>query len=460
MPGLAMWASPSPNAGASTILNATSQLKTPALAQTLERARGSGGETSPVLVGAVAARAGPLILLAAVVGGAGAAALEVARPPTGPNRDLGGRSRSALLRSPAADAEITLAVLHATHATWHKVPTLGAHITAGSTVLMFVRAAVTAVTGCHWRHPRWEQRAMRRSRGVLALAGLVTVGALGALGACGSATVLPSTAAVAPAPAGQYVALGDSYVAGPGIPALSGVPLGCARSSNDYPALVAATAHFAFVRDVSCSGATTADMTHPQSTPTGPNPPQLGALGEQTTLVTLTIGANDIGFADIVAACLSRSTDPTAGAPCRAHYSVAGGDVLAERIAASAAKVAATVEQIKARAPAAVVLIVGYPTVLGAAGGCPEAPLSAGDTTYLSHTLDALNSMLHAEADRSGAQFVDTATSSAGHSTCTPPGTRWGAGQHPTAPAAPFHPNALSMHNSATQILHALHLIP
>ncbi len=57
---------------------------------------------------------------------------------------------------------------------------------------------------------------------------------------------------------GSYVALGDSYSAGPLIPQQRPDPLGCLRSTNNYPAFLAT--YLTTVRsftDVTCSGAET-----------------------------------------------------------------------------------------------------------------------------------------------------------------------------------------------------------
>ena len=67
-----------------------------------------------------------------------------------------------------------------------------------------------------------------------------------------------SPAAGAATPAPNYVALGDSYTAGPFIP-LPQAPYGCLKSSNNYPHYVAAQLQLP-LRDASCSGATTDDM--------------------------------------------------------------------------------------------------------------------------------------------------------------------------------------------------------
>ncbi len=97
-----------------------------------------------------------------------------------------------------------------------------------------------------------------------------------------------------------YVALGDSFTAGPLIPNQTGKPEGCARSDRNYPALVAQSIRPSGFRDVSCSSARTTHMTRPQRVPNEDspqqNPPQFAALAPDIRLVTVGIGGNDIGF--------------------------------------------------------------------------------------------------------------------------------------------------------------------
>jgi lysophospholipase L1-like esterase len=256
---------------------------------------------------------------------------------------------------------------------------------------------------------------------------------------------------------GRFVSLGDSYAAGPLIPPQTSLPVGCLRSDRNYPSVLAATLGAVEHVDVSCSGATTADLGSPQRTPLGTNAAQFDALTATTGLVTLTIGGNDVGFGEIVRECLTRSPLKPGGAACKERYT-AGGDQLAERIAAAAPAVAAALETIGERAPDATVAVVGYPAILPDEGpGCfPVVPLTAGDVAYLRDTEKRLNAMLAAEARRAGTTFVDTYTPTIGHDVCTPPGTRWVEGLVPTAPAAPVHPNALGMTAMAAAVAEAL----
>jgi lysophospholipase L1-like esterase len=245
----------------------------------------------------------------------------------------------------------------------------------------------------------------------------------------------------------SYVALGDSYAAGPLVPVQTGQPLGCLRSTGNYPSVVAETLGVADFRDVSCSAATTEHLTGPQNVPLGVNPPQLDALGPDTELVTVSIGGNDIGFGDIISECARRSPLQPTGSACADFYTSGGTDELAQRIDDAAPQVAAVLGAIAQRSPEARVLLVGYPAILPDEGpGCfPVVPFSPGDVAYLRGVEKALNAMLSDEASGAGVHFVDTYTPSIGHDVCQLPGTKWIEGLVPTAPAAPVHPNALGM---------------
>ncbi len=255
--------------------------------------------------------------------------------------------------------------------------------------------------------------------------------------------VATANAAMA-APPGKYVSLGDSYVSGPLIP--SQVNLGCLRSNQNYPSLVAAAEGVSGFTDESCGAATTDDMTQSQADgPITVNGPQLDGVTSDDAMVTLGIGGNDIGFISIIATCAGESLTNPFGSPCTTHYTSGGTDQLAAAINATAPKVGAVLQAIHQRAPHAKVLVVGYPDILPEySNGCwPLEPIAYGDVSYLRATEKRLNSMLAGEAEANDAQYVDTYTSTIGHDVCQAPGTKWIEGLVPLAPAAPFHPNAL-----------------
>lgn len=260
--------------------------------------------------------------------------------------------------------------------------------------------------------------------------------------------------AAAGAQAANYVALGDSYAAGPFIPNPV-LPLGCLKSDHNYPHDAAPGIGLA-LRDASCSGATTVDMTQPQNVePDGPNPPQFNSLDSSTTVVSLTIGGNDIGFSEVAESCITLNPFSS---PCKDKYDSGGKDQLAERIEATAPKVAAVLQGIHTRSPLAKIYVVNYPAIFPETGnGCwPQMPISFSDAPYLRSTEQHLDAMLATEAAANGATLVDWYKASIGHDACKSSSVRWVEPLVPGSLAAPIHPNATGMQGGANALLAAV----
>jgi GDSL-like lipase/acylhydrolase family protein len=254
--------------------------------------------------------------------------------------------------------------------------------------------------------------------------------------------------------AANYVSLGDSYTAGPLIPNPV-LPLGCLKSSNNYPRLAAPTIGLP-LRDPSCSGATTVHMTQPQNVdPDGPNPPQFNSLDAETTVVSITIGGNDIGFSSVAQDCITLNPFAT---PCKDKYASGGKDQLAERIAATAPKVAAVLQGIKALSPLAKIYVLNYPAIFPETGfGCwPQMPIGFGDVPYLRSTQKGLNAMLATQAAANGATLVNWYGASIGHDACKGSSTRWVEPLVPGELAAPIHPNKAGMVGAKNVLLAAV----
>jgi hypothetical protein len=254
--------------------------------------------------------------------------------------------------------------------------------------------------------------------------------------------------------AANYAALGDSYAAGPLIPNPV-LPLGCLKSSNNY-AHVAAPSIGLTLRDASCSGAKTINMTSPQNVePDGPNPPQFNSLDASTTVVSLTIGGNDIGFSEVAESCIT--INPFSH-PCLDKYDPGGVDQLKARIEATAPKVAAVLQGIHTRSPAAKIYVVNYPAIFPETGsGCwPQMPLGFQDVPYLRSTEQRLNSMLATQAAANGATLVNWYGASIGHDACKGTSTRWVEPLVPGTLAAPIHPNKQGMAGGAATLVAAV----
>lgn len=281
------------------------------------------------------------------------------------------------------------------------------------------------------------------------LRGAAVAGCAMALSVAGATT---ASASPHTAPTVNYVALGDSYASGPGIPAQ--VDATCARSDENYPSLLAAARNWQLT-DVSCSGATTTALAGPQGT----KAPQLDALGADTDVVTLTIGGNDIGFSGNLATCAGLTSKNPTGNPCQTFFTSDGTDRLAQRVDDTAPKIAAALDAVHERAPRAKVVVVGYPDLFPDDGvGCTSSavPLAAGDFGYLRDTEKKLNAMIADQASAHGAAFVDTYTPTVGHDMCKPAGERWIEPLVAAAPTAPAHPNALGQQAMAAAVERAV----
>lgn len=275
--------------------------------------------------------------------------------------------------------------------------------------------------------------------------------------ACTAALAAPLAAHAAGTVA--YVALGDSYTSGP----LTGIPtsLLCFRSSNNYPQLVATAIQPASFTDVSCAGALTDNMTEPQtdSSGTGTNPPQFDALTPNTSLVTIGIGANDVGLIDIIDECFQLDLLSATGAACSDYYTAGGIDQISEFISQTAPKLAAVYQGIHARSPSARVLAVGYPAILPVNGtGCwPLTPLSPDDVSFLAGAVVAINEMIATVAAANDVQYVDTYTPTIGYDVCQAPGHAGFTALLPTSGLSfPLHPNALGEQLMAGAVINAI----
>ncbi len=191
---------------------------------------------------------------------------------------------------------------------------------------------------------------------------------------------------------------------------------GCFRSSANYPSLVAKELG-ADLEDRSCGGAVRASLVKSQYPDV---PPQLTALTADTDLVTIGIGGNDGGvFQQLTNRCPSlASTDPS-GAPCKAATTSGGRNTLLTTLAKTGKGLAGALAEIKARAPRAKVLVVGYPQIVSGKDACDELPLAARDYPWAAKVNVALNTALKTAAAASGATYVDVYDSSKGHDVCS-----------------------------------------
>ncbi|WP_137874194.1 SGNH/GDSL hydrolase family protein [Rhodococcus sp. Q] len=247
-------------------------------------------------------------------------------------------------------------------------------------------------------------------------------------------------------PAGtlDYVALGDSAAAGPLIPDQDPATPGCLRSLHNYPSVVAQSLG-ARLTDVTCSSARSSHIADvAQTTFTGAVPRQVDALTADTDLVTVTIGANDVNLFTTALRCLNPLPEPS-GTSCADTFTTGGVDQMRGLVDRAAPQWGETLDEIRAHAPNAEIVVVGYGTYTRP-GGCPDRqPMWPRDADYLQRVMDSVNDAMAEQVRSRAMTFVDIRTVTAGHDICADPSRAHYAGAVPAESAAPLHPTALGM---------------
>ncbi|MFD7492852.1 SGNH/GDSL hydrolase family protein [Streptomyces sp. NPDC059832] len=254
---------------------------------------------------------------------------------------------------------------------------------------------------------------MKMSR-LAALSSSLLLGAVLALTGAATASAATSVQAV------DYVALGDSYSSGVGSGSYDSASGDCKRSTKAYPALWAAAnspASFAFT---ACSGARSGDV----------KANQLGPLNSSTDLVSISVGGNDAGFADVMTTCVLQSE-----ATCLSRIATARSYV----DTTLPGNLDSVYSAIQAKAPSARVVVLGYPRFYKIGGTCAVG-LSDKVRTAINGAADYLNAATAKRAADHGFAFADVAGKFTGHEICS--GSAWlhslnwlniGESYHPTA---------------------------
>ena len=286
--------------------------------------------------------------------------------------------------------------------------------------------------------------------------------ALVTLAACSSTTAsIPKP----PVPFADYVALGDSFTAGPLIaPMAEGAPVGCVRSGANYPSYLASYLRVRTFTDASCSSAETSDLYASQSKRMGldantatDTPAQLDAVTPTTDLVTLGIGGNDFGlFRDVIGECVNRASAAAETSPCRDSFTPNGVDLKRQDAKAIQTRIEKAIAAIGQRAPKARIVIVGYLRILPGDGACPAMPLAPADANWTDSIERRINTslskaVLSQAAKGADVTFVNSYALSKGHDACAGKQAWVNGAQTVLFSAAAFHPFREGMNAVARQ---------
>ncbi|MCA1781306.1 MAG: SGNH/GDSL hydrolase family protein [Intrasporangiaceae bacterium] len=203
-----------------------------------------------------------------------------------------------------------------------------------------------------------------------------------------------------PEPAGTLVALGDSFSAGTGT--FDRDDTECYRSRDyAYPVLLAERlgANLDFR---ACEGATTGDVAANQ----------LATMPANTTLVTMTVGGNDVGFADVLTTCaLPWNTSSCISA-------INGGKAMLS--GALGTSLTTLYGSIKSKAPNASVTVGGYPHLFNGVNDCSWiTSFDTREMAELNKATDELDAFIAARvAEVAGVSYVDPRTIFDNHAVC------------------------------------------
>ncbi|WP_372440863.1 SGNH/GDSL hydrolase family protein [Actinacidiphila acididurans] len=195
-----------------------------------------------------------------------------------------------------------------------------------------------------------------------------------------------------------YVALGDSYAAGNGAGNYDSASGDCHRSFSAYPYLWKNAHSPSSFADTACSGAVTTDVTNSQ----------LGPLSASTGLVSVTIGGNDAGFSDVITTCVTGSDTTCVNrvdqAESYAQNTLPG-------------RLDATYNAIRAKAPNAKVVVLGYPRLYTLNVFC----IGLSDTKHrkIDEAADVLDNVIATRAAAHGFTFGDVRNTFNGHELCS-----------------------------------------
>ena len=248
----------------------------------------------------------------------------------------------------------------------------------------------------------------------------------------------------------EYVALGDSYAA---FGDQSGVAAPCGRSASNYPGLLDANPAVGELTDVTCGGAVTEDLFEAQHPGVAP---QLEALDEDTDLVTLSIGGNDVGFGLIVQ-CITGGL-PGSPRDCESELGTTVSGLIADVYGEDGA-VADIYAEIAERSPDATVIATQYLPLMPAddADGCAFTQFVGDENLEWAREItQEINDAVDEAARRNGHVSV-LPVDDTDRSGCAPADERWvvfadGSENN----AAPFHPTALGQQAMAAAIAAAL----
>jgi lysophospholipase L1-like esterase len=290
-----------------------------------------------------------------------------------------------------------------------------------------------------------------------------------ALGFLAGAVALSVAASSAPGHAAaplRYIALGDSFSSGEGVPPFrpstdERFPVHdlCHRSFRAYPSLIAGRRSSPGAWGFwACSGATVADMTHanqdnPSETPQLDRIAPPGRTDPGVNLVTLTIGGNDAEFSGVTFACIFARLLPGLES-CKGDWQARVQNAIAKLRTA----LPSLYRAVHARAPNARILVLGYPDPFPASAAQSSRCrlwFQPQDLRFLHEMGSRLDATIREAAGAAHVTYL-APTGFAGHDACSQSPWFIGLNIIPSEVGYSFHPNVLGQRRLAKIALAAI----
>jgi lysophospholipase L1-like esterase len=236
----------------------------------------------------------------------------------------------------------------------------------------------------------------------------------------------------------QYIALGDSFTSGYGV---GGITKGCARSPSAWPQLVHSSLGIANpLTFAACSGATTLDIwgNGPDVVDGYQTRPQIEELPpveqRDTALITIQIGGNDLRLDETLQQCAAglNGKQSGSGSSNASLSSLSSNCVNLDKLISNFnATIANTLEQsltdtykrVRAQAPKATIVAVGYPHLLNATTACSGRWWFVAQRyrKSLNDVADAINAKVQAAATTAGISAItsEVVAEFQGHEMCS-----------------------------------------
>jgi alpha-tubulin suppressor-like RCC1 family protein/lysophospholipase L1-like esterase len=243
----------------------------------------------------------------------------------------------------------------------------------------------------------------------------------------------------------DYVAMGDSFSSGEGVPPYTPDSVKtCHRSQAAYSALLSQQFGWHSSAFVACSGETSEQFLRTGRPKYGEGP-EIDALDGKQDAVTLTIGGNDVGFGTILRSCIQTHVLSFGLMECAHNRTFV--DHWRQVMDSEEPQLLEDYQQVLERAGGqASVMVADYP-VLFESSNCPDVSTWFGpdDVDWIRQLSTQLDSEVSQAAREAGVNYVEASSTFAGHGLCGT-GDPWlngiGDTNHWYNIFGSFHPNA------------------